>query len=107
MADSKKLDSYLESDLHVTYNIYGFAFKLVVYGNDDHCCIKHLPTNDSMLLECSWLLLRTRMREQGLYDWGWCSFLPARASEQGNVIGSVRIYIYVYKKNLYLSELGI
>ena len=23
--------------------------------------------------------------------------LPARASEQGNVIGSVRIYIYVYK----------
>ena len=30
-------------------------------------------------------------------------FLPARASEQGNVIGSVRIYIYiycVYKKNV-------
>ena len=28
--------------------------------------------------------------------------LPARASEQGNVIGSVRIYIYicVYKKKL-------
>ena len=26
-------------------------------------------------------------------------FLPARASEQGNVIGSVRVYIYVYKKN--------
>ena len=28
--------------------------------------------------------------------------LPARASEQGNVIGSVRIYIYmcVYKKNV-------
>ena len=25
--------------------------------------------------------------------------LPARASEQGNVIGSVRIYICVYKKN--------
>ena len=25
-------------------------------------------------------------------------FLPARASKQGNVIGSVRIYIYVYKK---------
>ena len=24
--------------------------------------------------------------------------LPARASEQGNVIGSVRIYIYVHKK---------
>ena len=24
------------------------------------------------------------------------SLLPARASEQGNVIGSVRIYIYVY-----------
>ena len=24
------------------------------------------------------------------------SFLPARASEQGNVIGSVRIYIYIY-----------
>ena len=24
--------------------------------------------------------------------------LPARASEQGNVIGSVRIYIYVQKK---------
>ena len=23
-------------------------------------------------------------------------FLPARASEQGNVIGSVRIYIYIY-----------
>ena len=28
-------------------------------------------------------------------------FLPARSSEQGNVIGSVRIYIYcVYKKNV-------
>ena len=27
-------------------------------------------------------------------------FLPARASEQGNVIGSVRIYICVYKKKL-------
>ena len=26
--------------------------------------------------------------------------LPARASEQGNVIGSVHIYICVYKKNL-------
>ena len=26
--------------------------------------------------------------------------LPARASEQGNVIGSVRIYICVYKKKL-------
>ena len=26
------------------------------------------------------------------------TFLPARASEQGNVIGSVRIYIYVQKK---------
>ena len=25
-------------------------------------------------------------------------FLPERASEQGNVIGSVHIYIYVYKK---------
>ena len=24
-----------------------------------------------------------------------CVYLPARASEQGNVIGSVRIYIYV------------
>ena len=23
-------------------------------------------------------------------------YLPARASEQGNVIGSVRIYIYIY-----------
>ena len=31
------------------------------------------------------------------------SLLPARASEQGNVIGSVRIYIYIYvcvQKNL-------
>ena len=36
--------------------------------------------------------------------WGHCipmihvhpGFLPARASEQGNVIGSVRIYIYKY-----------
>ena len=27
-----------------------------------------------------------------------CSFLPARASEQGNVIGSVRIYMCVQKK---------
>ena len=26
------------------------------------------------------------------------SFLPAHASEQGNVIGSVRVYIYVIKK---------
>ena len=26
------------------------------------------------------------------------TLLPARASEQGNVIGSVRIYIYVQKK---------
>ena len=34
-----------------------------------------------------------------------CS-LPARASEQGNVIGSVRIYMCVPKK-LQLSELGI
>ena len=25
-----------------------------------------------------------------------CVFLPARANEQGNVIGSVRIYIYIY-----------
>ena len=25
-----------------------------------------------------------------------CHLLPARASEQGNVIGSVRIYIYIY-----------
>ena len=25
-----------------------------------------------------------------------CPFLPERASEQGNVIGSVRIYIYIY-----------
>ena len=25
-----------------------------------------------------------------------CHFLPARTSEQGNVIGSVRIYIYIY-----------
>ena len=24
------------------------------------------------------------------------SFLPARAREQGNVIGSIRIYIYIY-----------
>ena len=24
------------------------------------------------------------------------TFLPARASEQGNVIGSVRLYIYIY-----------
>ena len=28
------------------------------------------------------------------------NFLPARASEQGNVIGSVRIYIYMIKKNI-------
>ena len=36
-------------------------------------------------------------------------YLPARASEQGNVIGLVSIYIYIYviKKNLQLSELGI
>ena len=25
-----------------------------------------------------------------------CFLLPARTSEQGNVIGSVRIYIYIY-----------
>ena len=33
---------------------------------------------------------------------GSVQFLPARASEQGNVIGSVHIYIYIYvciKKN--------
>ena len=44
-----------------------------------------------------------------LFVWFVGIFLPARASEQGNVIGSVRIYIYiciyiyiyvcVYKKN--------
>ena len=28
----------------------------------------------------------------------WHLFLPARASERGNVIGSVRIYIYVCTK---------
>ena len=33
--------------------------------------------------------------------------LPTRASKQGNVIGFVRIYTCVYKKKLYLSELGI
>ena len=33
------------------------------------------------------------------------AFLPARTSEQANVIGSVRIYMY--KKKLKLSELGI
>ena len=37
-----------------------------------------------------------------LYDVGrasgtnLCRLLPARASEQGNVIGSVRFYIYIY-----------
>ena len=33
-------------------------------------------------------------------------YLPARASEQGNVIGSVRIYIYIYlyKKNCNLAN---
>ena len=40
----------------------------------------------------------------GFLCYKFCSLLPARASEQGNVIGSVRIYIYiyiiyVYKKN--------
>ena len=28
--------------------------------------------------------------------WHFRDSLPARASEQGNVIGSVRIYIYIY-----------
>ena len=30
--------------------------------------------------------------------------LPVRASEQGNVIGSVRIYIYVYKKKIVIER---
>ena len=34
---------------------------------------------------------------QGIINsWLCYSLLPARASEQGNVIGSVRIYIYIY-----------
>ena len=37
----------------------------------------------------AWLLLF-------LWLLGLCLFLPARASEQGNVIGSVRLYIYIY-----------
>ena len=36
----------------------------------------------------------------------WCQYLPTRASEQGNVIGSVRLYVCT-KKNCKLSELGI
>ena len=63
LADPKKLDSYLESGLYVKCAPTTFVVlhvKLVVYGNDDHCCIKHLPTNDSILLECSWLLLHMR-----------------------------------------------
>ena len=34
--------------------------------------------------------------------WCYTTFLPARASERASVIGSVRIYIYIYmctKKN--------
>ena len=35
-------------------------------------------------------------------------FLPVCASEQGNVIGSVRIYIYIcVQKKVVMSELGI
>ena len=30
-----------------------------------------------------------------VHSW-WCCLLPARASDQGNVIGSVHIYIYIY-----------
>ena len=30
-----------------------------------------------------------------------CKYLPARASEQGNVIGSVSVYIYIY---IYMSS---
>ena len=33
-------------------------------------------------------------RERKLHQFN--SLLPARASEQGNVIGSVRIYLYIY-----------
>ena len=36
-----------------------------------------------------------KVSEQILGDF-WSHLLPARASEQGNVIGSVRIYIYIY-----------
>ena len=32
------------------------------------------------------------------------TFLPARASEQGNVIGSVRIYIYIYVQKKIVIE---
>ena len=32
------------------------------------------------------------------------SFLPARASEQGNVIASVRVYICVYKKKIVIER---
>ena len=31
-------------------------------------------------------------------------FLPTRASEQGNVIGSVRIYIYIYVQKKIVIE---
>ena len=31
-----------------------------------------------------------------MYSFGNETLLPARASEQGNVIGSVSIYIYIY-----------
>ena len=34
----------------------------------------------------------------------FCLFLPARASEQGNVIGSVRIYIYIYIIYIYVYK---
>ena len=30
--------------------------------------------------------------------------LPARANEQGNVIGSVRIYIYIYTKKIVIER---
>ena len=34
----------------------------------------------------------------------FCLFLPARASEQGNVIGSVRIYICVCTKKIVIER---
>ena len=34
----------------------------------------------------------------------FCLFLPARASEQGNVIGLVSVYIYVYKKKFVIER---
>ena len=66
-----------KKDLRVKCALTTFAVLHVKYVHLQPCrfaCQRLVPTNDSMLLECSWLLLCMRICEQVLCDRDWCSF---------------------------------